>query len=397
MMKIKLFTKLSWFAAITACTVLSNVSHSAEPGACQQSVGKDLPSSSVADVGMAEAPLIALNEQLDAGTHDIRALLIVRDCKLVFERYADGYTRNHNHTVYSVTKSVTSTLVGALLMQGKLKSVDVTVAQLMSKPWWMRETNWKKAEQITLKNVMQMSSGLEYKHDPVNNSIYSLSADRFAMALGSHFIVSPGTKFNYSDGDVSITGAMVAAAADKNLYRFAKEALFEPLRMANYDWAFMDAAGRYPGGWGLRLRPMDLAKLGQLYLQNGEWNEARIFAPQYRELAWTGGANPTYALHWWVGREQEAKSNPYYVARGFKGQRLYVFPTLRLTVVLIASLPRAEEPQVSGMVLSGLIAAVEQTFPGNEGTAAARLDALQKRGFQGQTRVFQEDQDTPRR
>ena len=98
----------------------------ADTGACGQSVGKDFPAASLAEVGMSAGPLLALNEKLEAGTHDIRSLLIVRDCKLVFERYMDGIGREHNHTVYSVTKSVTSTLVGSLLMQGKLKSTGPT-------------------------------------------------------------------------------------------------------------------------------------------------------------------------------------------------------------------------------------------------------------------------------
>ena len=107
----------------------------AEIGGCQQAVGKDFPTASPADVGLSADLLLKLNDALDAGTFDIRSLLIVRDCKLIFERYKDGIGREHNHTIYSVTKSITATLVGALLMQGKLKSVDVTISDLMSKPW----------------------------------------------------------------------------------------------------------------------------------------------------------------------------------------------------------------------------------------------------------------------
>jgi CubicO group peptidase (beta-lactamase class C family) len=166
------------------------------------------------EAGLSVGVLLKLNKALDDGTHDIRSLLIVRDCKLVFERYREGIGREHNHTIYSVTKSVAATLVGALLQQGKLRSVDVPIAEVVSKPRWLRESDWKKAERITLKNVMQMSSGLTYKHDQVNNPIYSLSADRLAVALSPELVADPGTRFQYSDGDVSMTGAAVAAAAD---------------------------------------------------------------------------------------------------------------------------------------------------------------------------------------
>ena len=363
---------------------------------CQQAVGKDFLSASPADIRLPD-PLLKLNEALDAGTYDIRSLLMVRDCALVFERYKDGIERDHNHTIYSVTKSITATLVGALLLQGKLKSVDINISELMSKPWSLREDDWKKAQRITLRNVMQMSSGLAYKHDPAGHPIYAVNADRFAIALTPELIAEPGTRFTYSDGDVSITGAMAAAAADKNLYRFAKEVLFDPLQMSNYDWAFMDHAGRYPGGWGLRLRPMDMAKIGQLYLQNGEWNGRRVFGPDFREIAWTPGVNKFYALHWWIGSAQEAKGVPYIVAVGFKSQRIFIFPTLRLVAVVTASLPGVEERKVNGLIVGALVDAFGQSSAVDASGTLAALAAVQKKGFRGETRVFQESQDSPRR
>ena len=63
------------------------------------------------------------------------------------------------------------------------------------------------------------------------------------------------------------------------------------MQMSNHDWGFVDRAGRYPGGWGLRLRPMDMAKVGQLYLQRGDWNGRRIFDANFVDLAWEPGPN----------------------------------------------------------------------------------------------------------
>jgi len=168
--------------------------------------------------------------------------------------------------------------------------------------------------------------------------------------------------------------------------------------MSNHGWAFMDRTGQYPGGWGLKLRPMDMAKVGQLYLQNGEWNGARIFGPEYRDLAWTPGVNKFYALHWWIGSAMEAEGVAYFVAVGFKGQRIFVFPTLRIVAVLTASLPGPEERSVNGLIVGAIVTAVAEKARTSEDAAALdALEAAQKRGFGGQTRTFQEDQDTPRR
>ena len=106
---------------ILTLSVLSVTSVATAQGRCGSPVGVDFDSAHISTVGMTAEPLIRLNEYLDKEQHEIRALLILKDCRLVFERYNDGLSRSHNHTVYSVTKSVVSTLVGALIYQGRLK------------------------------------------------------------------------------------------------------------------------------------------------------------------------------------------------------------------------------------------------------------------------------------
>lgn len=391
---------MTTLAARALFAIFSFLSHvgpvGANDGRCREPVGKDLSSASPVDVGLPSEQLLKLNQVLDVGKHDVRSLLIVRDCKIVFERYKVGIGREHNHTIYSVTKSITATLVGALLNQGKLRTIEAPISELVSKPWSYPEHNWKKTQRITLKNAMQMSSGLTYKHDPAGHPIYA-ERDRFAFALSPEFIAEPGTRFNYSDGDASITGAVVAAAADNDLYRFGREVLFDPLQMSNYAWWFRDQTGRYPGGWGLRLRPIDMAKVGQLYLQNGEWNGRRIFDANFRGLALAPGASKVYGLHWWIGSAPEAKGTSYYFAMGAKGQRIFVFPGLRVVAVLTASLPSVEERAVHGLIVGTLANAFAAGPDADASASLASLAEVQKRGFNGETRIPQRDQDIPRR
>ena len=320
----------------------------------------------------------------------------MRDCRVAFERYKDGLSREHNQALYSVTKSVSATLAGILLHQGRLRSLDAPVATLVPKPLSISQDTWAKAERITFKNVMQMSSGLDYKSDPTRHPIYAVNIDRLAMALSPGFVADPGTRYNYSDGDASITGAVVASVADRNLYSFAREALLDPLQMANHDWPYPDSAGRTPGGWALRLRPMDMAKLGQLYIQKGEWNGQRLFAAEFLEQAWMPGSVSFYALHWWIGNAREANGTPYFYANGFKGQRIFVFPTLRAVVTLSSSLPLAEVRAVDTLIVAALVEATGSQGPVTEDALNA-LKQIQDRGFAGETRIAQSEQDRPRR
>ncbi len=386
---------LCLFAALAGSAFAARAD-SADDGRCREPINRNFPSASPGDVGLSAERLLRLNEFLEAGTYDVRGLLILRNCKLVFERYKEGVARDDNHTMYSVTKSISATLVGELLYRGTLTSIDATIADLVPKPRQLSQDDWAKAQRMTLKNVMQMSSGITYTHDPVNNPIYALDTDRLALALSPRLVAEPGTRFNYSDGDVSITGAVIAAAANQTLYSFAKEALFDPLQMYNHDWRYADRAGRYPGGWGLRLRPMDMLKIGQLYIQNGVWNGRRLFDAGFPDLAWTQGPSKRYALHWWIGGAAEARGTPYFLADGVKGQKIYVFPTLHLVAAVTASLPDAEDKTVNALVVGALTDAADHRTITGKSDAANALKERQRRGFMGETRVFQQEQDRPR-
>lgn len=259
----------------------------------------------------------------------------------------------------------------------------------------MGDAQWERASTISLKNVMNMASGFAYTHNPSSHPIYDPRIDRFAAALAQPVVHKPGAKFNCSDADASITGAVVAALAGTDLHAYAKSALLEPLRMVNYDWWFRDAAGRLPGGWGLRMRPMDMLKLGQLYLQKGRWNCRKIFDEDYDSLAWSPGPSRDYGLHWWIARDADTRTT-YYAALGHKGQRIYVFPALGVTAAVVASLPTSDERALHQAVVSA-IAASTANAPTTADPTDAELEALVRAGFHGSTQVRQSVQDTPRR
>ena len=368
---------------------------SSHASGCSESIGRDFESAPPGDRGISAARLTEVIDALDSGLYDVRALLILRDCKLILERYKEGVTRQHNHSLYSVTKSMSATLVAALLHQGKLTSLDAKISDLVPRPSRIDDANWSKASQITLKNSMQMASGLEYKHDPCCHPIYDTREDRFAAALLPSLSAIPGTKFLYSDGDASLVGAVIASAADEDLLSFAQSALFKPLNASNVDWMFRDRAGRYPGGWGLRLRPMDMLKVGQLYVQRGEWNGLRIFPADFVQLAWSAGVNPTYGLGWRIV-SPTVFGTPYYWAQGFKGQRILVFPEWKVVVALSSSLSGAEESQAMRILVPGLVDAIRRGVDSDD-RSLATFKSKEALGFRGDTKVQQEAQDAPRR
>jgi len=345
---------------------------------------------------MAAEPFVRLLKSFDEQKLDIRAFLLLKDCVVVLERYKEGLTRDHNHALYSATKSIVSTLVGVELNDGRLAGIDLPVSRIMSRPSGTRELDWERASTLTLRNVMNMASGFAYVHNPSFSPLYDTRTNGFNYALSQEIAARPGERFNYSDADASVTGAVVASVAGEDLYAFARRALFDPLQMSNHDWWFRDSAGRYPGGWGLRMRPMDMIKVGQLYIQNGVWNNHKVFGPGYPALAWARGVSPRYGLHWWIGASNNGGDVDYYAAIGFKGQRIYVFPSLGIVAAIVASLPTVEERQLDSAVLAAIRTSVSQAGAAAAGDESrSKLSQLVRSGFRGVTRVRQSDQDWP--
>jgi CubicO group peptidase (beta-lactamase class C family) len=291
---------------------------------------------------------------LKKGKYELHALLVLRGCTLIYEGYGKGWSRDRNHDTYSVTKSVASTLVGALLFQGKLKSIATPISELVPRDWFASEDAYQRARRIKLQNTMQMTSGLEFRHNPQEHPIFARDIDRFNFALSANFVVEPGIRFNYSDADASIEGTTIAAVAGQGLERFAKDSLFDPLEMVGTSWPLADAAGRPPGGWALRLRPMDMVKLGRLYLQRGAWNGKRVFGDDYPALAWRPGVSRDYGLNWWIGSAPEAEGTPYVFADGFRSQKIYIFPSLDLVAALTANVTGEASNRLHRLLVAAL-------------------------------------------
>ena len=364
---------------------------------CAGPMGRDLPSGAMNPRTMAAEPFVRLLKSFDEQNLDVRAFLLLKDCVVVLERYKEGLTRDHNHALYSVTKSIVSTLVGVQINDGRLAGIDLPVSRMMSRPSGTRELAWERASTLTLRNVMNMASGFAYAHSASISPLYDTRTNGLNYALSLEIAARPGERFNYSDADASVTGAVVAAVAGEDLYAFARRALFEPLQMFNHDWWFRDVAGRYAGGWGLRMRPMDMLKVGQLYIQKGAWNNDKVFDPGYPTLAWSKGVSPRYGLHWWIGVPDKTGRPDYYEARGFKGQRIYVFPSFGIVAAIVSSLTVAEQQQLDSGTLAAVRASVSQAGAAAAGDEARiELGQLVRSGFRGVTRVRQSDQDWPK-
>ena len=334
-------------------------------------------------VGVDSAPLVRMSEWIRKDKLDVRSLLIIKDGKLIYERYSGGLTRDHNFELYSVTKTITALTFGVLAGEGKIATADRAAKWILKDhPEFEQALSDKK--DIELGHLMSMSSGLLYKQVEGSDPLYFQAPNRLKVALGTVPRIPPATLFEYTDANPVLVGAAIAAAAGQREDRYAEERLFKPLGMRNYRWTGADQTGTVSGGWGMRLRAIDMAKLGMLMLNDGQWQGKQVVPASWiRQMSTPSGQATAqdYGYYTWINHI--VRSEPEFGAMGFKGQFITVLPKERAVVVMTGILATdgglrtgAYVNQYRRMVNDYILPAMK-TIPRPQATEAAQL-ALRK-------------------
>ncbi|MFD1561276.1 serine hydrolase domain-containing protein [Paraburkholderia silviterrae] len=323
-------------AAAAAIVAGASAAHAAQAA---DAAAQDMPTVVPESVGVDSAPLVRLSQWLRTDKMDVRSLVVVKDGKIVFERYGDGLARDNNYELYSVTKTITALLTGILVGEGKL-SPATKVAPMIAQARPDLASELADKQNIELRHLMSMSSGLSYQTREGTDPLYYEAPDRLRVAVTSRATAAaPGTHFDYIDVNPVLTGTAVAIAAQEPEDQFAREKLFGPLGMSHYRWSGADKTGAVSGGWGLRLRAVDMAKIGMLLLDGGRWHGKQVVpAAWIKQMATPSPAAADYGYYCWIQHVVE-KGQPEYGAMGFKGQFITVLPAQHAVVVMTSLLP----------------------------------------------------------
>lgn len=259
-------------------------------------------------------------------------MVIVRNENIVDEYYKEGYDQNSIFDLHSVSKSITSALMGIAIDQGYIESVNVPISNYFPQ---ILETGSEYQRQITIWHLLTHTSGINAS-DTYNWDAWRNSDNLVDYVLDRDVTSRPGTVFNYFTGNSHLLAAIIEQATGQSLYEFAKENLFDPLGMDSANVS-TDPQGIGDGGNGFTMNVYDMAKFGLLYLNNGAWDGEQIISEQWINDSTTvqftrssGSAN--YGYQWWV---RTFGNNNYdaYFAQGYFGQYIFVVPDLELIVV----------------------------------------------------------------
>jgi CubicO group peptidase (beta-lactamase class C family) len=279
--------------------------------------------------------LIAVQEQ----RLNLHSLLVIRHGYLVSETYFGSYRQDTRHELYSCTKSFVSTLIGIAIDQGYIDGTGHRVPDFFPGRSFANFDAQKLA--MTVDDVLTMRAGLDWEEgDPSYARLYT-SPDWVQFMLDKPMVAAPGSLFNYCSGCSHLLSAIIQETTGMNPRDFAEQVLFEPLGISDAVWE-VDSGGTPIGGWGLKLTPRDMAKLGYLVLHDGQWDGQQIVSAQWVESATRihveVDGDLDYGYQWWIYPSLEG-----YAALGLYGQMILVIPESDLVVVTTAQMDSHDE------------------------------------------------------
>ena len=350
---------MRWMALTVVCVVLhAAISRAGTAADCSvpAAIRDGWPVSPPAQQGLDPQLICSIGSGLAKLTEaDPHGVVVIRHGVLVYEQYFAGddlrgwtplgvvhHDANTLHDIQSITKSVVALLVGIAFDRGWLKDLDAPVLSFFPEYADLRTPD---KDRITLRHLLSMTSGLDWPEravavdNPTNILRRArIAPDPYRFVLERSVAAVPGTVWNYNGGGVWLLGRILRKVSGQPLDEFAKEALFEPLGIKDWEWQ------RFPNGdpdtsGGLRLRPRDLAKLGQLVLDDGVWHGRQIVSAGWIKqmtarqspAGWWFGFARAYGYLWWQGRSSiDGHDIDWVGALGRGGQRLYVVPEFEL-------------------------------------------------------------------
>ncbi len=306
--------------------------------------GSSLPHSTPEAEGVSSADIIRFLEAAGKSRNELHSFIFLRHGKVIAEGWWTPYKPGLRHSLYSASKTFVSTAVGFAVSENRLKLSDKVISFF---PNDLPDTISPNLSALTVRDMLIMSDGM----DPEPSYVAALSKNWIKGFLASPVKYKPGTVFLYNSLGTFMLSAIVQKVTGQKVVDYLKPRLFDPLGISGMDWE-ENMMGINTGGWGLRLKTEDMAKLGQLYLQKGQWNGSQVLPASWIEEATkekifrhpelsqaakdTSDWEQGYGYQIWRSRHHS------YRADGAFGQFILIFPDQDAVIAIQAETPNMQ-------------------------------------------------------
>ncbi|MHA2109228.1 MAG: serine hydrolase domain-containing protein [Candidatus Hodarchaeales archaeon] len=290
---------------------------------------------------------------------NIYSMVIVRNGCLVEEEYFKT-TDTTKRNIYSCTKSFTSALIGIAIQEGYIEGINTSVLDFF--PSYTFTNIDERKQNMTIYHLLTMTAGLEWNEADYNdpqNPLYLMwdSTDWVQYVLDLKMVDDPGQTFSYNSGASHILSAIISYSTGMSTSEYAETRLFSPLGIEEYYWP-TDPQGVPKGGEGLELTPRELAKLGQLYLNNGTWKDQQIVPKDWVSNSTQYSLNPPtsnyygYGFQWWI------HPGGIFSAWGYAHQRVIVVPEYQVVATFTSYMPTISGDPAASLVNEYILPAI---------------------------------------
>jgi hypothetical protein len=297
-----------------------------------------MPRSTPESEGVTSVGIIDFFNAIDTGSVEVHSFMFIRHGKVIAESWWSPYAPDYKHIMFSASKTFTATAIGLAVSENRLKITDKVISFF---PYSLPDSISDYMRELNIQNLLTMSVG----QDPEPRAM-GANGDWITLFLGSAPIYKPGTVFKYNNMATFMLSAVVQQVTGQTVFDYLQPRLFKPLGIRGIDWD-LNPQGISLGMIGLRLRTEDMAKFGQLLLQQGVWNGKQLVPKEWikeatsfkiesddpmsklpKELSdWKQG----YCYQMWRGRNNTFRLD------GLGGQFVILIPDKDAVVVLTSN------------------------------------------------------------
>ncbi|MDC8006401.1 serine hydrolase [Aureisphaera galaxeae] len=297
--------------------------------------------------------------QLRQGEHKLHSALFIKSGEVIIEEYFNAYDVGKQQDLRSVTKSIRALLLGIAIDKGFIDSVDDPISKYLKDPVPKKNLDPRKNE-ITIKHLITMSAGWDCndwdkKSAGQEDRVYR-KKDWVQYTLDLPMINDPGSISNYCSMGVLLLAEIISRASGMSIDTFAEKFLFQPLGIENIGWGHTSKKEVISSGKRLYMLPRDMAKIGQLILNNGMWKDMQIVSGTWIETATTPKTKITgmdYGYLWWnIPFKANGKAIVSTTATGNGGQYIMVFPEWNMVAVFTGGAYNSQEDKLPFAIMN---------------------------------------------